>query len=86
MPMAVISGASLGLLRRGRYATFSITKFSSPATTQAITVAISRMSQPGESGMLFCIVPIIDQLVRAPTMRTSPWAKLIRLMMPYTMV
>ncbi len=29
---------------------------------------------------------MIAQLVSAPIISTSPWAKLIRLMMPYTMV
>ena len=36
--------------------------------------------------MASCIMPMTDQLVSAPTISTSPWAKLIRLMMPYTMV
>ena len=53
---------------------------------QAITVAISRISQPGASGMASLISPMIDQLVSAPTISTSPWAKLISPMMPYTMV
>ena len=46
-PIAVISGARRGLLRSGRYATFSITKFSDAATTQAMMAAIKSMSQPG---------------------------------------
>ena len=61
-------------------------KFSTTATTQAISVAKIRMSQPGAQGMASCIMPMADQLVRAPTISTSPWAKLIKLMMPYTMV
>ena len=45
-----------------------------------------RISQPGMPGMASCMVTMIAQLVSAPTISTSPWAKLIRLMMPYTMV
>jgi hypothetical protein len=33
-----------------------------------------------------CIIPMMVQLVSAPTIITSPCAKLIRLMMPYTIV
>jgi hypothetical protein len=61
-------------------------KFSTAATTQAIKVAKIKMTQPGEPGMASCIMPMADQLVKAPTISTSPCAKLIRLMMPYTMV
>ena len=38
------------------------------------------------SFMAPCIRPMMVQLVSAPTIKTSPCAKLIRLMMPYTMV
>ena len=61
-------------------------KFSAAATTQEISIATSRMIQPGVPGRASCISPMMVQLVRAPTISTSPWAKLIRLMMPYTMV
>ena len=79
MPIAVISGARRGALRSGRYATFSIVKFSSEQTTIAASRLTISSSQPG-------IVPARPtatvQLVSAPTISTSPWAKLIRLMMP----
>ena len=51
-----------------------------------ISVARIRMTHPGAPGMASRIMPMADQLVRAPTISTSPCAKLIRLMMPYTMV
>ena len=44
--------------------------------------AISSMSHPGVPGMASCIKPMVDQLVKAATMSTSPCAKLIKLMMP----
>ena len=40
------------------------------------------MTQPGVPGMASCIQTMMVQLVSAPTMSTSPWAKLIKLMMP----
>ena len=82
MPMAVMSGASLGLLRRGRYAIFSIVKLRHADTTLAITRAINSINHPGKPGIDSCIRPVTDQLVSAATMRTSPCAKLIKLMMP----
>ena len=61
-------------------------KFSAAQTTKAISSEISKISQPGVPGMDSCIQPMMVQLVSAPTIKTSPCAKLIRLMMPYTMV
>jgi hypothetical protein len=63
-----------------------MTKFNEAATTQAISRAMIKMTKPGVLGMDSFISPMMDQLVSAPTIITSPWAKLIRLMMPYTMV
>ena len=57
-------------------------KLSAAQTTQAITNDSSKMIQPGVPGMASCIQMMMVQLVSAPTMSTSPWAKLIRLMMP----
>jgi hypothetical protein len=57
-------------------------KLSAPQTTQAITKDSSKMIQPGVPGMASCIQTMMVQLVSAPTMSTSPWAKLMRLMMP----
>jgi glyoxylase-like metal-dependent hydrolase (beta-lactamase superfamily II) len=45
---------------------------------------ISSITQPGRP--LPASMRSTVQLVSAPTISTSPWAKLIRLMMPYTMV
>jgi hypothetical protein len=57
-------------------------KFSIAATTQAMTSATISTSQPGIQGIDSWMVTMMDQLVNAPTISTSPWAKLIRLMMP----
>ena len=78
--MAVMSGARRGALRSGRYATFSITKLSSEQTTIAATNEISSSSQPGQPVSFRPVTTV--QLVRAPTISTSPCAKLIRLMIP----
>ncbi len=51
-----------------------------------MSVETSSIAHPGSHGMDSCMTPMIVQLVSAPTISTSPWAKLIRLMMPYTMV
>ena len=45
-----------------------------------------KMIQPGAPGMLLCITPMMDHAVSAPTINTSPCAKLISWMMPYTIV
>ncbi len=50
----------------------------------AQTSEISIINQPGMPDSASRLTTV--QLVNAPTIRTSPWAKLIRLMMPYTMV
>ena len=85
MPIAVISGASRGALRSGRYATFSITKFSTEQTTIA-HMQRDEQQQPARHARHGPSQPVTDQLVSAPTISTSPCAKLIRLMMPYTIV
>ena len=56
------------------------------ATTQPASVASSSMTQVGMPGVAPCNQPMTDQAVRAPTISTSPWAKLMSWMMPYTMV
>ena len=61
-------------------------KLSVAATTQAMISAMIRMIQPGVPGIDSCMSPMMVQLVSAPTISTSPCAKLMRLMMPYTMV
>ena len=80
MPIAVISGASLGALRSGRYASFSIVKFSAAHTTTAQPIDTSINAQPGSPVSTSSVTTV--QLVRAPNISTSPWAKLMRLMMP----
>ena len=84
--MAVISGAS-----RARCAAAagrrSVSIASSPmqVATVSPTSAISSSSQPGQAGPAIAVT-IGLQRHGAPTISTSPWAKLIRLMMPYTIV
>ena len=56
------------------------------ALTSWTVIGIMKEAMPGAPGMASRIMPMADQLVRAPTISTSPCAKLIRLMMPYTMV
>jgi len=57
-------------------------KFKAAATVQATIKEMSSTSQPGIPGTCSCNKPTTVQLVSAPTINTSPWAKLIRLMMP----
>ncbi|MCY1382151.1 hypothetical protein D9M69_701380 [compost metagenome] len=59
---------------------------SAAQTTIAITVANTRISHSGMPGEASRMTPMMVQLVSAPTMSTSPCAKLISPMMPYTMV
>src|SRR5664280_615898 len=84
-PIAVISGASRGALRSGRYANRST---NTPVTTE-VAIAPSRTSgratqtlRPSDAGRAVKTV----RPPNAPTMKISPWAKLISWIMPYTMV
>ena len=52
----------------------------------AMMVASSSTSQPGRASESPVIMRMMVQLVSAPTMSTSPCAKLMRPMMPYTIV
>jgi hypothetical protein len=61
-------------------------KFSAAHTTIAINVANASVAQPGNPTEASSIQRMMVQLVSAPTMSTSPCAKLIRPMIPYTMV
>ena len=85
MPTAVMSGASLGAVRNGRYATRSIITLSVPLVTIATTSDASRpMTSPR---IAVCSVrPMTPQnqaaVTSEPIMKTSPWAKLISSMMP----
>ena len=56
------------------------------ALTSWTIIVWMQESMTGTPGMASLAVTMMAQLVSAPTMSTSPWAKLIRLMMPYTMV
>jgi hypothetical protein len=55
-------------------------KFSVQHTSTAIGREISISTQPGSPLPPKAVTTL--QLTRAPTISTSPWAKLIRLMMP----
>ena len=89
MPIAVISGASLGALRSGRYATRSMTTLSVPQNAIAMnSVAITSGVVTYHSWVPFRPnQPLATVMVTiVPNMNTSPWAKLINSMMPYTSV
>ena len=85
-PMAVMRGASRGARRSGRYASRSIS-----APTIAITPIVrakSTSTLPARRGM-FVMAPslpkrllLMNMATNEPTMKTSPWAKLINSMMP----
>ena len=80
----MISGASLGALRNGRYPTFSIITLIDALTNIATTSVTSRpATRPAVpvSG----VSPSGAQSakdVKAPSMKISPWAKLISSMIP----
>jgi hypothetical protein len=83
----VISGASRGAWRRGRYANRSrltpISGVSAAATSSTTTRATSEvLPQPK------AVTPRlkVHRPMKAPSMKTSPWAKLMSWMMPYTIV
>ena len=48
----------------------------------ANTIAINKITQPGKLGKAGCKILMSDQLHKAPIIKTSPCAKLIKLMMP----
>ncbi len=85
-PIAVISGARRGALRSGRYATRSIVTLT--ITQTGIAASRPRISsiQPGRPGATPCSPVTTAYAVNAPTINTSPCAKLMRLRMPYTIV
>jgi hypothetical protein len=74
----VISGAGRGALRAGGRRFFR-SRVGAHTTTAAIS-EISSLSQPGRLVSASSVMTV--QLVKAPTISTSPCAKLIRLMMP----
>ena len=79
MPIAEISGASRNEPRSGRYATRSIEK---PYTAQSAAATMNAARIP--SGTEVKPVSAVSTMMpmKAPTMKTSPWAKLIMPMMP----
>ena len=85
-PIAVISGASRGALRSGRYANRSIATPSRPITTMTIANVVTSRNTAWGTDVAEPSWP--STLVRtnidanAPTMNTSPWAKLMSSMMP----
>ncbi len=83
--MAVMSGASRGALRSGRYATRSMRTAASVAARIAATSTSGRATSAGAS-----CTPGIHRYSasppNAPSMKISPCAKLISWMTPYTIV
>ena len=81
MPMAVMSGARRNDSRNGRYATRSTVQPQTAVST--IAMMSTRRSASGTA-----VIPIVVsarnaiKAMNAPTMKTSPWAKLIMPMMP----
>ena len=82
-PMAVMSGTSRGAPRSGRYAIRS----SSTAMTMLTIIAVARVRAKARMGlesiMPWLFRPVaVNQALKAPHMKTSPWAKLIMNRMP----
>jgi uncharacterized membrane protein len=86
IPIAVISGAKRGALRKRRYATRSINTLTITHTGMAAAMAITSLKMPGMSGAAVCMILRTVKPTIAPIINTSPWAKLIRLRTPYTIV
>ena len=84
MPIAVMSGASLGALRSGRYATRSIMTLSEPLASidTARKPTIERMIRPVPVSASTPAVAQRPTATNEPIMNTSPWAKLMSSMMP----
>ncbi len=96
-PMAVIRAAMRGALRSGLYATRSMTIARTAHTTIDSSDDRTRRrrpwrASPAEPGTRRAEPQVqlkrdtAKKLTKAPTMNTSPWAKLIRRTMPYTIV
>ena len=85
-PIAVISGASRGALRRRRYAMRSIARVErrrrTPSPTNSVSSNATRGDEPGLRAVEAEWVPATVTLNIVPHMNTSPWAKLISSMMP----
>ena len=77
-PIEVISGMRRGEPRNGRYAirsvTTAVTVEQTTETSTAIRIARRKLSSqtPASKSLFEVIIPVI-----APTMKTSPWAKLM---------
>ena len=83
MPIAVISGASRGALRRRRYATSSIVVLRT--AQNAITITSIRRIIDHRKSPESPASPKLETIVATsipPSMNTSPWAKLISSRMP----
>ena len=83
-PTAVISGASLGAFRKGRYATRSIITFSTPQATIATrpaTISPPRIPMPEVASPTPSVLQSRTTM-NEPIMKISPWAKLISSMIP----
>ncbi len=84
IPMAVISGARRGALRSGRYATRSIATLIPPMTsiTTGNTTSKARRLMTVKVPSVIANNPRRVVPMYAPSVNTSPWAKLISSMMP----
>ncbi len=83
-PIAEMSAARRGALRRGRYARRSMTTPMIPTTTMAMRMARKKFS-PGMPTVWpnsVISVDIIMMVMKAPNMKSSPKAKLMSSMMP----
>ena len=84
-PMAVIRGARRGAFRSGRYAKRSMRTPTRPITVIVnANITMSMIASLGGSSIA-PLTPSVDSshsVTNEPTMKTSPWAKLISSMMP----
>lgn len=76
-PSALMSAEILGAFLRGRYANRSMVMPNAAVTAKDTSPATGKDSPHEENPR----TP-----TKAPTMKTSPWAKLMRRIIPYTMV
>ncbi len=75
MPIAVISGASRGAPRSGRYAMRSMVKPTAMQTGTAQSTPANTITSGGSA--VPARAAITESETMAPTITTSPWAKLI---------
>ncbi len=84
-PMAVISGARRGAFRSGRYAKRSIRTPTKPMTIMAKANMTTSRTTSWTGSLIVPWTPKVansHRVTNEPTMKTSPWAKLMSSMMP----